>query len=52
MSSFLSSPNLVTLIGFLFVVAAFCSVLVFVPDLVGPVHPAFYFAYVAIAHGP
>ncbi len=37
------APNLVTLIGFLFIVASYISVLIFIPDLFRQVHPVFYF---------
>lgn len=39
------APNLVTLIGFLFVIAAYVSVIIFIPDLARPVHGLFYFAF-------
>lgn len=37
------APNLVTLIGFMFIVAAFVTVVIFIPDLARQVHPVFYF---------
>lgn len=41
------APNLVTLLGFLFMVAAYFCVIVFIPDLKREVNPAFYFAFAA-----
>lgn len=41
------APNLVTLIGFMFMIAAYVLVVVFVPDLKTEIHPAFYFFFAA-----
>lgn len=39
------APNLVTLVGFMFIVAAYITVVIFIPDLSRQVHPMFYFWY-------
>lgn len=39
------APNLVTLLGFMFMIAAYITVLIFIPDLKSEVNPAFYFFY-------
>ena len=41
------APNLVTLIGFMFMIAAYVTVVIVIPDLKTPVHPAFYFFFAA-----
>lgn len=39
------APNLVTLIGFMFMILAYITVLIFIPDLKSPVHFIFYIMY-------
>ena len=39
------APNMVTLLGFLFIIANVGLVLVYVPDLVGPVGRTFFFRF-------
>lgn len=39
------APNLVTLLGFMFMISAYFVVIGFIPDLKTEVHPAFYFAF-------
>lgn len=41
------APNLVTLLGFMFMIAAYFVVVAVVPDLKSEIHPAFYFGFAA-----
>ena len=41
------APNLVTLLGFMFMVAAYTVVIVLIPDLKTEIHPVFYFSFAA-----
>ena len=41
------APNLVTLLGFMFMIAAYFVVITLIPDLKTEIHPAFYFFFAA-----